>query len=179
MKLLDSDRHFTSPTILAAVAEQWPEGISLDPCWDPESIVVADKVFDARNEEDGLLLPWTAAGRVRTLAPRVWCNPPWSATGPWCMRAAQHGAQGGEVLLFLPASTDTVAVQTYVLPHADICLLASRPKFSRPSSDKLVAAMTPCMIAYFGPHRDVFARVFSKIGTIVRRVEPPVLEVAA
>ncbi len=42
MKLLDSDRHFTSPTILAAVAEQWPEGISLDPCWDPESAGIVD-----------------------------------------------------------------------------------------------------------------------------------------
>lgn len=168
MKLLDSDRHFTSPTILAAVAEQWPEGISLDPCWDPESIVQADRVFDARQGQDGLLLPWTVDG---VLAPRVWCNPPWSATGPWCTLVARHAAQGGEVLLFLPASTDTVAVQTYVLPHSDICLLAARPKFSRPGSDKLVAAMTPCMIAYFGPHRDAFARVWSKLGTIVRRVE--------
>lgn len=179
MRLLDSDRHFTSPTILAAVAEQWPEGISLDPCWDPESDVKADKVFDARQGEDGLLLPWTAAGRVRTLAPRVWCNPPWSATGPWCMRAAQHGAQGGEVLLFLPASTDTVAVQTYVLPHADICLLAARPKFSRPGSSKMVAAMTPCMIAYFGPRPDLFARVWSTLGTIVRKVDVPAAREAA
>lgn len=162
MILKDSDRWFTSENILAAVAEMWPDGITLDPAWDPESRVVADKVYDARTGQDGLLLPWHG---------RVWCNGPWSSTGPWCMRAAQHAAQGGEVLLFVPCSLDTVAVQTYVLPFADVCLLSFRPKFTRPGGGKATPSLTPCMVCYFGPHRDRFARVFSKLGTIVRKVE--------
>ena len=92
----DSDRYFTSPEILDLVAAQWPDGIDLDPCWDPESIVQAAQVYDIRQGQDGLILPWFG---------KVFCNPPYSRPEGWLQRAAQHARGGdGEVVALVLAA---------------------------------------------------------------------------
>lgn len=118
----------TSVEILGVVAEQWPGGIDLDPCHDPESLVHARQTYDVRAGRDGLVLPWVG---------RVWMNPPYSTPTAWLARAAQHGATaGGEVLSIVNAATGTRAWRASVWPHASVCFLHTRPKFRAAGSTR-------------------------------------------
>lgn len=156
----DSDRYFTGSIELQLVLAQWGS-IDLDPCWDPESIVQADKVYDIRQGEDGLILPWSG---------RVWLNPPYSSVEPWLQRAAQHASTGGEVLAMVPASTGTSYWRRLVFPWSSICCLSPRPLFTRPSSLGPLRSAAPKDLAvlYYGPNRDNFARVWAPRGEIVQ-----------
>lgn len=153
----DSDRYMTSPEILAIVTAQWL-GIDLDPCWDPESDVKAKQVYDIRQGQDGLVLPWHG---------RVWCNPPYSMPEPWLARAAQHGAAGGEVLAIVPAATGTRGWSRFVWPFACICFLSPRPKFKRAGTDKWREASKDSAVLYYGPHRQAFAATWAPRGELV------------
>lgn len=156
----DSDRYFTSSEILALVLAQWPDGIDLDPCWDPESIVQAKQVYDIRKGEDGLRLPWVG---------KVWLNPPYSETSSWLVRAAQHAATGGEVLALVPAAIDTLAWHRSVWPFASICALSPRPKFTRPAhvGPKRSAALVAHAVIYYGPDHQRFQEVWCTRGELI------------
>lgn len=154
----ESDRYFTSAEILELVAEQWPDGIDLDPCADELAIVAATTTYNIRRGEDGLLLPWHG---------RVWLNPPYSIPAPWLARAAAHGLDaGGEVLALVNAATGTQAWRAHVWPHALVCCLSPRPKFRSLHSERLTENVKDSAVLYFGPHRDRFTEVWSKRGTI-------------
>lgn len=155
--LRDSDRYFTSPEILGLVAEQWPDGIDLDPCHDELCIVSATTKYNIRKGEDGLILPWIG---------KVWCNPPYSNTEPWLARAAQHGVAGGEVLVIVNASTGTRGWRLHVWPHATVCFLSPRPKFRGLHCDKPSDNPKDSAVLYYGPHVEDFTRVWRKRGTI-------------
>ena len=158
----DSDRYFTSVEILALVAAQWPDGIDLDPCWDPESIVVAKTVYDIRAGQDGLILPWPSGAKV-------WLNPPYSRPEGWLQRAAQHAHQGGEVLALVLAAVGASYWRRLVWPMASVAALSPRPKFTRPKSigQRRAAALQDHAVIYWGPHHDLFASVWAPRGEIV------------
>lgn len=167
--MADTDTWFTSPHILDAVAEQWPGGPDCDPCWHADCHVAAPTRYDLRAGQDGLLLPWIG---------RTWVNPPWSDCAPWILKAAQHAAAGGEVLLLLPTSSDSVVWHRYLLPNAELCLLNKRLKFRRPGSDKWTPSLSPTVIAFMGRDVEAFRRIWSKFGTIIRRVDVLVPQLA-
>jgi len=155
-----SDRYFTPLEILALVLEQWPDGIDLDPCWDPCSRVKAARVYDIREHQDGLVLPWHG---------RVWLNPPYSpAPAAWLERAARHADAGGEVLALVPAAVSTDYWRAHVWPHASVCCLAPRPKFGVPGSTRDTIHLRDCAVLYYGEHHEAFERVWAKRGQIVR-----------
>jgi hypothetical protein len=158
-----SDRYMTSSEVLNLVGVQWPEGIDLDPCWDPESLVVARQTMDIRHGEDGSLLPWPSGSRV-------FINPPYSDPGPWLSRAAQHGAAGGEVLALVDASVSTKAWGKSVYPFAAICFLSPRPKFRHAGSTKWTHHTKDSAILYFGSNRSEFGKVWAPRGELVSSV---------
>lgn len=168
--LKESDRYFTPELLLDAVLEQWGT-IDLDPCHDPHPrcLVKAETCYDIRQGQDGLVLPWSVGETGNRT--KVYCNPPYSGVAPWVLRAVQHAAGGGEVLLLVNASTDTTYWQSYILRHGTVCLLAKRVSFGRPGSDKVSANLQPSAVVYFGHDIEGFTRVWSKHGTIIRRVE--------
>lgn len=120
----ESDRYFTPQWVIDTVLEQFGGIIDLDPAHDPDPacLVKATQVFDIRNGEDGLVLPWTGS--------KVFLNPPYSSVLPWVIRAAQHAAAGGEVVMLVNASTDTAAWQQYVLVHGVPLLAVGRHRRS-------------------------------------------------
>lgn len=163
--LKESDRYFTPAWLVEAVLEQFGGSIDLDPCWDSDAgcIVCAEEVFDIRKGQDGLVLPWDGT--------RVFCNPPYSDVAPWVLRAVQHAASGGEVLMVVNASTDTTYWQRYILQHGHVCLLSKRVSFGRPGLTKLTANLQASAVVYFGTDVAGFVRVWSRFGSIVRRVD--------
>lgn len=165
MQLRDSDRYMTPSWVVQAVIEQFGGVIDLDPCHDPDPVclVQATTTFDIRKGEDGLVLPW--------LGKTVYLNPPYSSVLPWVIRAAQHAAAGGEVLMLVNASTDTQSWQSYVLVHGEVCLLSKRVGFFRPGSTKATPNLQASAVVYFGKQVEAFRRVWPRYGTIVRRVD--------
>lgn len=161
-----SDRCMTPPALLAIVSAQWPGGIDLDPCYDPDSYVVATTTYDIREGKNGAALPWKG---------RVFCNPPYSDVTPFLHRAQQHGSQGGrhEVLVLLNAGTDTAYFQGLIFPSADVCFLSKRQRFHRPGPDGKVAASSnnpvPSVVCYFGDKREAFYRTWGPHGAMRAR----------
>jgi hypothetical protein len=168
----ESDRYFSPAWLIEATIEQFG-AIDLDPCHDPDPacLIKATKVYDIRKGEDGLVLPW--AGKV------VYLNPPYSSVLPWVIRAAQHAQAGGEVLALINASTDTAAWQSYVLVHGEVCLLSKRVAFGKPGSMKTTPNPMASAVVHFGKNVEAFRRVWSRYGTIVRRVDVPAVAQAA
>lgn len=161
----DSDRYFTPLEILDLVAATWPDGIGLDPCWDPESAVQAKQAYDVRQQQDGLILPWSG---------RVWLNPPYSNTSSWIVRAAQHAAAGGEVLALVQAAVGSAYWRSYVWPWASICCLSPRPKFGRPAAHgPTKGAMVDHAVIYYGPDHNHFAVTWAPRGEIVASARGP------
>lgn len=73
-------------------------------------------------KEDGLSKSWEGE--------TVWCNPPYSAKeqNEWvkkCYEESKHA----EVVMLLPARTDTERFHKYILPYAEIRFLKGRLKF--------------------------------------------------
>lgn len=160
-----SDSYFTDQPLLSAVAELWPEGPDLDPCWEEGCFVSAKKVYDIRKGEDSRILPWTG---------RVFCNAPFSDLSSFAAKAAAHGLAGGECLFVCPVSSGTRWFQTMVLPHAVVCLLNGRAKFWKAGASKPSPSMTSICVAFFSADPEKVARfieVFSKLGTVIEAVK--------
>jgi hypothetical protein len=159
-----SDRYFTPQELLDLVLEQWPDGIDLDPCWDPCSRVAAARVYDHREGQDGLELAWGG---------RVFLNPPYSpAPAAWLERAARHASGGGEVLALVPAAVSSDYWARHVWPTASVCCLNPRPKFGVPGGKRDTVHLRCCCVLYYGEHHDRFAEVWAKRGQIVRAAGP-------
>ena len=84
---------------------------------------------------DGLTAEWVGE--------HVWLNPPYGRTiGKWVKKAAEHAyARKGEVVLLLPARTDTAWFHDYCIMHA-VEFLRGRLKFG----DAVNSAPFPSMI---------------------------------
>lgn len=89
---------------------------TLDPCATPENAKC--KRFYTK-EENGLTKSW--AGEI------VFCNPPYSRKiGEWVKKAAEEEA---DVVMLIPARTDTSWFHNYIYNKAEITFLRGRLKF--------------------------------------------------
>ncbi len=131
--------------------------IDLDPCASIQGEPLAVENWCKENGHDGLSQPW---GR-RT----VYVNPIFSKLRAWAQKCATaHREEGAEVVLLLPARTDTRAWHTFVATASAICLLRGRITFvGAPSTCPF-----PIALAYWGPRVDRFRTVFSPHGMIFR-----------
>jgi hypothetical protein len=88
----------------------------------------APRWFD--RETDGLRQPWSG---------RVWCNPPFSACGPWAVKAGAEAERCQVVALLLPANrTEQGWWQQSIEPdrragRLAVYFLAGRRRFEHPS----------------------------------------------
>lgn len=92
-----SDDRCTPPHVLHAVGLFWPQGIGLDPCWNPWSLVQARSTFT--RAQDSLRFDWSKIDGVRERG-TIWMNPPYSDPLPFCdrLRCALDGAWPIEAL---------------------------------------------------------------------------------
>jgi hypothetical protein len=87
--------------------------------------------------ENGLLTPWSGM---------VWCNPPYSCTGQWVQRMAQHN--NGILLTF--ARTDAKWAQAILHSAVRVLFLKKRVPFVRPDGTSPGMPGAGSMLAAFG-----------------------------
>lgn len=107
-------------------------GFTLDPCAD-DSNHKCDKYFT--KEQNGLAQNWVGE--------TVFCNPPYGREiGKWVRKAATSGTN---VVMLLPARTDTKWFHEYIYGKSEIRFLKGRLKFG----DSKNSAPFPSMVVIF------------------------------
>jgi hypothetical protein len=171
-----TDKEWYTPQVfLDSVVEVFGGGIDLDPCWSPDSLVVAGRVVDGRYE-DGLLLDWSDYGRI-------YCNPPYgrdesrgTTIKSWIRKCS--GA-GSEVIALVPVATNTTHWKQYVFPTACCVCFVSSSRFKFLGAGSKGAPMAVAAVywgsKYASAFEEVFGRDWGAVMTCVRRgpVAPP------
>ena len=164
-----SNEWFTPARYIEAAREVM-NGIDLDPasCKEANKIVKATHYYTQR--ENGLEQPWYG---------KIWLNPPYNATHdcrfpqPTWARKLQREYQLGNVeQAMLLISAATKQKWFHELLEYPVCLMLERIFFIRPGKhpEELRHGNT---VVYLGSHEQKFIDVFSKFGTIAKRVSPP------
>lgn len=146
------------------------DGIGLDPCSGPGSIVGARVEFDG--QPDGLAASWRGRGLV------FW-NPPYNAISKWAEKAEKEARPrlrldddcdpGAESIGLITARTDTRWFHGPLQQADALCFWRGRILFNMPDGKPAPAsAPFPSLLPYFGPHPDLFAHVFRDVGMVVR-----------
>lgn len=96
---------YTPQSIIDVCLEVWPEGIAMDPCSGPDSIVPATIKLDGSEGKDGLKTDW---------APFTYVNPPFKYLKQWLEKAENEvvrlveNSQHPEIILLCPVRTHRV-----------------------------------------------------------------------
>ena len=158
--LLASGKHDwrTPPEVLAPI-EAFAGRIALDPCSGPDSIVRAR--VSIAPPEDGLAVDW----RRRAKGGLIFCNPPYSEVAAWAKKASEEARHRAEIVLLVPARTDTRWWQESIAPHADaVCFWKGRIRFLGGKD----SAPFPTAVVYFGDRAKSFWRQLCAHGWVVR-----------
>lgn len=142
--------------------------IGLDPCADASDryhIAETNYSGPTGNKKDGLQLPWEGHGFV-------YCNPPYGRDlRLWLGRFAMftrtiNETTRDEIILLVPARTDTQNFHRLILPHATaLCFIRGRLYFSDGDSP----AAFPSLLVYAGLQPERFRRIFASYGWITDR----------
>lgn len=92
---------YTPEVIRDVIRELWPEGLALDPCSGPESILEPTWAFGPHmpfpEDRDGLAVPWKH---------RTYVNPPYKHLKEWLAKAVAEAQSGvSEILVLAPVRT--------------------------------------------------------------------------
>jgi hypothetical protein len=145
----DCEHWCTPEDVLQLVRELLGE-IDLDPCHNPASTVGALHTRD--KAQDGLAIPWSSPefARAPGRAVRVWVNPPYGRhLGDWFAHAVEAAADGAQVLLLVPARTDTAWWHRWVAQADAVCFWAGRITFAGAPAP----APFPSALIYYGRER--------------------------
>lgn len=138
----------TPATTCAAILRAF-RSIALDPCAARHSKVKAAR----RYFTGGLERPWPLRGLV-------YVNPPYGKPMPqWVARCVEHVRAGGEVLLLVPARTDTAWwARITDCPGVAVGFIRGRLRFELPGVVP-ESAPFPCALIYYGPRRAQFLQL--------------------
>ena len=134
--------------------------IGLDPCTTEDNPTRARAFYTA--EVDGLAQSWGDA-RWR---PDIFVNPPYGkAREPWVERCIEAGARGQNVILLVPAATDTRIFQRAVATATAVVFVKGRVKFGilRPNRRQVAASHPSALIGW-----NVDLHACSKLGLLAR-----------
>ena len=146
----------TPPEVIALLRHLWGF-VDLDPCAPAREA----NDFAAANLRgdlvDGLSVAWHEEART------VYVNPPFASLAAWAEKCATEAKAGAEVVLLLPARTDTRYWHTSIATAQAVCFWRGRMRFvGAPAS-----APFPTALVYWGSRVDDFRRVFSPFGMVV------------
>lgn len=159
---------YTHPSVIEAVRELFSGAIDMDPfsCREANRVVQATRIFTA--ESDGLVHTWHG---------RLLMNPPWGGSGNTSVkrkavekliRSYLEGSVTEAVaVLNANATTTKWFAPLFAFP---MCFPAYRIPHYGPGN----AGGSPnsgTVLIYLGPHVQRFARIFSRFGNIVQRLE--------
>lgn len=132
-----------------------------------ESSALCSKFFTP--DDDGLSQDWS--GDV------AWNNPPYNDIKTWAAKSAESHANGGTVVMLIPARTDTKAFQNIIASTATcVCFVRGRLKFDNPSlpswkedgSHKKTGAPFPSLLVIWDHNMtEEKYEHLQKIGTVV------------
>lgn len=144
--------------------------IRLDPCSNSNSLIPAAFKYDLKDGFDGLETPWDLTGMRYRFGPNVkdgyvYVNPPYGKTiGSWTSRAAAvYKEHSTEIVMLVPARTDTKWWQGVIGETAAVCFLKGRLKFK----DAPSSAPFPSALLYFGKRTVEFCTNLSSKGWTV------------
>jgi transcriptional regulator with XRE-family HTH domain len=138
------DVRFTPPDVMELVVASFGP-ISIDPCGDPRSFVVSDRVLT--EVDDGLTTRWE--GRL------AFVNPPYSDLTRWIGRCCDAWDRNEvEVIIgFFPARTETTTFRHRVFGVADVLLMPRRIAFFDEHRVKMAPAPFALMMCVWGADR--------------------------
>lgn len=151
--LMSSVKHdwCTPPLVLERVRRLAP--IGLDPCTTRENPCGAESIYLI----NGLDLPWTDYGLV-------YVNPPYGRTLPlWAHKAVKEASNGAEIVMLVPARTDT---RWWGLAY-DACQSVALWKGRLTFVGAPAPAPFPSCLFYYGPDRRKFGQAFRGAARIV------------
>jgi hypothetical protein len=115
--------------------------IDLDPCSLPDNPTGANAFIAP--PWDGLSLPW--------LGESIYVNPPYGkAREPWVKRCIVAGEAGVQVILLIPAATDTRIFQEALASASEVVFIKGRVKFGvlRPNRRQQAASHPSALIGW-------------------------------
>lgn len=114
----------TPQEIVDLLLAGWPDGVDLDPCHNPDSIVGARFTYD--EEQDGLAQPWD----IPRPGGLVYVNPPYGKALPaWADKVQAERDHSRNIVVLVPARTDTRWWRTMVRGASCVVFLAGRLRF--------------------------------------------------
>lgn len=131
----------------------WDGPPDLDPC----AAATADGWFARENvtaEQDGLARPWRGS---------VFVNPPFGDLATWAEKCSVEAQSGAEIVLLLPARTDTRYWHAHIAKARAIAFLRGRLTFVGAPS----VAPFPTALAYWGHRPWAFHACFRGRGMVV------------
>ena len=131
----------TPPYVLDVVRAALGGRIDLDPCTEPDNPTGARAFYCP--PQDGAALPWNASA--------IYVNPPYGkARERWVKRCMQSAAEGRQVVLLIPAHTDTRIFQAAAASATSVVFIRGRVKFGvlRPNRRQQAASHPSCLICW-------------------------------
>ncbi len=164
-----------TPHVYIEAARVVLNGIDLDPA----SCAVANEIVKAKRHytqrEDGLIQPWYGS---------VWLNPPYgkinnkSTIELWIKRLIREYRTGNVTQAILLTTCDSDNQWFQLLWDYVICFTNHNVHFFKPmhgviSKDSRSTQMFGTVFTYLGEDEQKFAEIFSKFGTIAKRIYTP------
>jgi hypothetical protein len=150
----------TPPEVIALLISLWGRRPDLDPCCprDPaHGFASGGYGGPAGTPGDGLAAAWAKEART------AYVNPPFGELAAWAEKCAAEAQAGAEIVLLLPARTDTRYWHTSIAMAQAVCFWRGRMRFvGAPAS-----APFPTALVYWGSRAADFRRVFSPFGMVM------------
>lgn len=171
----------TPPGQLELIDLLWPEGIDLDPFWDPEGLVKTREHFDIRKGEDAYAETWGDYGT------HVFANGPYSGGHPvkTALRCALFGSRQRHILSLCPAAPGSNYWKRWVWPRVNaiawlgrLSFIAGRDlydgngKLTHKQGELVHGNRTEIAMNYQGPEAHTFTELWKGAGFPVSRVAP-------
>lgn len=146
----------TPMTIVACLDRMWPDGIDLDPCTGPGSLIRAGTKYT----ENGTSEPWRG---YRT----IYANPPYSEPHEWVMRMVEAAYMHSAEVIGCLRCDPSVSWWKDVWTADAICFPAKRVQFIPPEGVELSQNNGPNALPYWGPNVSRFKWAFRTLGKVV------------
>lgn len=155
-----SQTALTPDYVLGPVRAMLGGTIGLDPCTTPDNPCGAQRFYSP--PQDGTAMPWEAS--------TIWVNPPYGkARDRWVYQCIDAAYRGSQVVLLIPAHTDTRTFQMAIETASTALLVRGRLKFGIPRANgKQVAASHPSALIAWNADLSTCAT----LGVVIRSERP-------
>lgn len=151
--------HWTTPKYVLDVIRR-VNVIAFDPCSNMLSEVQALLAI----EKDGLIEEW----HTRAIGGLVFVNPPYDLAKEFVKKAIVEGALGAEIVMLLPARTETHWTHACFEEADALCFWRGRIHFGNPPPDSPGNRPSiPSVFYYWGKNRVGFRREFAQYGKCI------------